>query len=785
MNRLTLAFATILCAFLLEGSSVSLAATPGPLTSIAAVHALSNAEAAHQLPAAFEATVTYYKKGDVDLFVQDGDIAIYVLTSPGQSLALGARVLVRGTTNASFRPEIKSDSITVLRHGVPPPPVPATFRQMIRAELDCRRVTVHAVVRSANSIRDNDIQSISLQLLMDGGNIDAEVLETYQGNLNDLLDREVELTGAVAGRFDSKMQMTGILLEVHSLADLKIIGRPRTLPGALPVTPMDEILRDYDIQDRSRRVRVQGVITYYQPGSALVLQDGSKSLWVMTQYEKRLQLGERVSATGFADVRNHSLALTRAQIEPDGPVTPITPVAASSTELASGTHSFDLVSVSGRLLMAVREAAQDEYFVVSDGHLFSAVYRHPERGEDIELPPMTNIALGSAVRMTGICILDSGARFEGPVAFEMLLRSSHDIAVIGKPSPLTVRNLGTIVVLLLVVVLGISARAWAAERRRRRQTAEAAVLEQRRSRILEDINGARPLPEILLQITELVSFALGGAPCWLRLSDDSQLGNCPASLADKRVIHNEITSRTKSPLGSISVAVGALTRPHDDEARLLSVAAELATLAIESSRLYADLVHRSEFDLLTDIHNRFSLEKRIDALIQASAPESVPGPTQDSGTPAGSFGLIYIDLDGFKHVNDFYGHRTGDLYLQCVALRMKRQVRPTDLLARLGGDEFAVVVETAGSHDYLKDIAHRIERSFDEPFMIDGVPLRGSASVGMALFPDDGLSRDDLLSAADVAMYRAKRAKISAQSAPDVAREIKLFEQVSRESKNK
>ena len=87
--------------------------------------------------------------------------------------------------------------------------------------------------------------------------------------------------------------------------------------------------------------------------------------------------------------------------------------------------------------------------------------------------------------------------------------------------------------------------------------------------------------------------------------------------------------------------------------------AGLAMLAIETRRLHSDLLHRSEFDLLTDIHNRFSLEKHLEELMEERAE-------------AGIFGLIYIDLDEFKPVNDRCGHHVGDMYLQEAASRMKR-----------------------------------------------------------------------------------------------------------------
>ena len=81
-----------------------------------------------------------------------------------------------------------------------------------------------------------------------------------------------------------------------------------------------------------------------------------------------------------------------------------------------------------------------------------------------------------------------------------------------------------------------------------------------------------------------------------------------------------------------------------------------------------------------------------------------------------------MDLDDFKQVNDMYGHHVGDLYLQEVSLRMKRQLRPGDMLARLGGDEFAVLVRCVRNRADVEEIAQRLERCFDAPFVRGGLP---------------------------------------------------------------
>jgi len=724
------------------------AAAPGALTTLHAIHSLSNADAGKGLPVAFEATVTYYNKGDIDLFVQDGDEAVYVETRPNLDIELGDRVLIRGKTRKSFRPDVVGSDVTRVRPGNLPAAVPAGFEQLLRADLDCRRVTVHGIVRSLDRVLYGTLPEDDLKLLMDGGYIDVTVLGGKTTTPGNLLDAEVEITGDASGIFDSKNQLTGVVLEVPRHQDIKILKRAATSLDSLPVTPMDSVLSAYYIRDLTRRVRVQGTITYYQPGSAVVLQSGAKSLWLNTRFHGPLRVGNWADATGFPEVSGMFLTLNRTSIQDSQVQAPVTPLRITGSQLAAGTHAFDLVSVEGLVVMSAREAAQDEYVLSADGKAFSAIYRHPEGADSPTLAPMPQIPVGSKVLVTGICMLQNGSDpFHGPVAVDVLLRSFADVQVIAKPTFLSVRHLAIAVVLMLVLVLLAGARGWTLERKMRRHTSELAYTERRRSRILEEINGARPLAEVIEQITELVSFRLRGAPCWCQIADGALLGNCPEKPDSFRVVEERLPSRSGPPLGSIFAALDPLTVPRPIESEALSMGAALCTLAIETRRLYTDLRHRSEFDLLTDTHNRFSLDKHLDSLI-AEARQN-----------AAIFGLIYIDLNEFKQINDLYGHHVGDLYLQETAIRMKNQLRTHDLLARQGGDEFAALVPEVRSRAEVEEIAQRLERSFDEPFFLEGFTVRGAASVGIALYPQDGDDKESLLNKADAAMYSAKNAR--------------------------
>ncbi len=747
-------------AMLLVCASGARSQQSGQITTVREASALSNAQARQHQPVDFEATVTYYRFYERNLFVQDGDAAIYLHPSHMYRFIPGDRVRVRGTMHESFHPYVENAVLTFLSHGALPTPARPSFDQMIRAELDCRLVTVRAVIQSADLAPNLQapVSTTQLSVLLEGGHAEVTIDSDDPTRLKDLLDAEVEFTGVQSGVFDNKMQQTGILFHVQSLNQIRILNRAAVDPWSIQVTPMDRVLSSYLVHDRSGRERVHGTITYYQPGVALVLQDGSKSIWITTDSWRPLHVGYVADAIGFPAVENGFLTLTRGEVHETSTPAPVSPTLFTWRQLALGgnvgqSRVFDLVSVEGRVVTEVRQATQDEYVLDSDGHLLSAIIRHPGTASTMPLSPMREIPVGALIRVTGICMLTDANPFNGEVPFNILMRNVDDIVIVARPPWLNVRHLMLIVGLLLLVVIAIGIRSWALERRIRQKTSALAYLEQRRSRILEDINNSRPLGEIIECITEVVSFRLHGAACWCEMTDGPCLGRRPAKITSQRIVQQEIPGRSGAELGTIFAALNRLIKPRAEEISALSLGASLATLAIETSRLYADLVHRSEFDLLTDIPNRFSLEKQLSATMS------------EARRSARIFGFIFIDLDRFKQVNDQFGHQVGDLYLQEAALRMKHQLRTGDTLARLGGDEFAVLVGEVHDRSDVNEIADRLEHSFDNPIAVGGHVVRGSASVGVALFPEDADSADSLFKAADDAMYAIKQSRSRGRTA--------------------
>lgn len=750
----------IFACFLILGCAVAAAVgEPARLTSVRAVQAIDHAQAAQAIPVDLEAQVTYYSPKDVDLFVQEDGHGIYVQTAIGQRLTPGDRVRIKGKTHDSFRTEIVAESVQVVGHGDLPAPLRADFRRLITAKLDCMRVTVNAVVRSADLVKDADRQDLYMHLELDGGSVDASLVGSDGSQIEDLIDSEVELTGVVAGRFDSKNQMVGVLLQIPSKDSIKIVHRTERTPESLPLTAMDEVLSGYYVHDESHRIRVRGTVTYYEPGSAVVLQNGMKSLWINTQYEQPVKIGTLADVTGFANAENRgSLTMSLGKITQLNEQIPIAPRPVTEQDLATGAYQFSLIMTQGKVLTTVRGAAQDEYVLSANGHVFPAVMH---RMEDRWVGTMKEIPEGATVEVTGISMVSYGSNpYQGPISFSVLMRSFDDITVVANPSWISVRNLAWMIGALVLVVLLFAVRQWTLERKVHRQTvalasrSEAkaelerrmAQLEQRRSRILEDINGAQPLAEILERIAGLVSYMLRDRPCWCEVVDGATLGSA-AQVVGGRIWHEEIRSHSGQVVGRLLIAADGAEERTPEENEALAEGARLAALAIETRRIYMDLVYRSEFDQLTDAHNRFSLDRHLELAIEQARMQAT------------IFGLIYIDLDKFKQVNDRYGHQAGDVYLREVVTRMSRQLRPGDVLARLGGDEFAALIQPVRSRAEVKEVAERMERCFDEPFVIDGYLLHGSASVGMATYPEDGMTKDSMLSAADAAMYVGKQTK--------------------------
>lgn len=156
-----------------------------------------------------------------------------------------------------------------------------------------------------------------------------------------------------------------------------------------------------------------------------------------------------------------------------------------------------------------------------------------------------------------------------------------------------------------------------------------------------------------------------------------------------------------------------------------------------------ELSRRAYFDDLTGLPNRRLIEEEVETLLK-------------NGEAFPRFGLAFIDIDNFKHINDYYTHAVGDALLIKVARRIAKHVRPSDVLGRISGDEFLLILNPLDDDAALAEIVSNLLQQLKEPFLIEGFEIFTSASIGLSIYPDHGHSYELLRRAADTAMYRIK-----------------------------
>lgn len=269
----------------------------------------------------------------------------------------------------------------------------------------------------------------------------------------------------------------------------------------------------------------------------------------------------------------------------------------------------------------------------------------------------------------------------------------------------------------------------------------SATYEMDRARVALAVNSLKVVgSEARLASTLSNSYALNGA----HIGNEADVGEgevaVPVPGADGRVLiwtPRRFGSELFMQLAPIRVvtSIAFLAGIAFLMRRLYLLVRELEARRVEAQALAAR-------DVLTGLGNRLAFDNAIERMLAESPGEAA---------------LLYLDLDGFKQVNDTLGHGAGDDVLRTVAQRLQKLTQPTDLLVRLGGDEFVLLRPSPGSREELAQLARAIEKELAEPVTLGAQSLAIGVSIGIAVAPTDGVTGPALLEAADMALYRAKR----------------------------
>jgi diguanylate cyclase (GGDEF)-like protein len=765
-----------------KGAQATPGTTSGVLTSVAQIRALPTNAAGE--PVELHAVITYYQPTQGQIFIQDATGGIYVMppVSP-PDLHPGDAIVLRGVTVPSFSTNVRASEMKLDGSIRFPDPVLVSWRDILKRSNDCRYVSVTGVVRSATlqlssgqtpqaAIRQRAGASpqttelpqdayLLIDLLMDGGSVRVHMQDVAGIDPLKLLDSEVKMTGVAGGLFDGKFQQIGAELWVSAAKHMQVLKPALDNPANLPPSDIARLESQSWVRDESQRLRVRGSVTLYQPGLQLVVETPDRQSVLVNTYEQSpLRVGQIVDVVGFPVPHEYSLeyseAIGQANVLPTPESRVIQPLAIQWDDAMAGHNPYDLISMEGTLADEVRERHQDTLVIKVGPHVFSAILPRTVWNQDFDQFSLPEYRIGSKIRVTGVCFAHAGGPWNTERWFDVEMRTPEDVMVLADPSWWTVRHLlylsGALVALMLTALvwamllqkqvriqseqIRVTMESEAARERR------IAQMEKERGRVLEAINSKQNLEEVLQMIVRLISQQLGDRACWCELPNGTRVGDAMPDDGAALLVRRDIYSSVGERLGSLVLAGADVYSSRAGE--VMEMGGSLAALAIDNRRLYETLVHRSQYDQLTNAANRFLLENRLDEVISLASRNST------------RFALVYIDLDQFKRVNDLYGHRVGDLYLQQVAQRFADKLRGMDTLARVGGDEFIALIPTARSRAEVEEIGQRLLRSFERPFLIEGHVVQGSASIGIAIYPEDGLTKEELKRVADAAMYAHK-----------------------------
>ena len=206
-----------------------------------------------------------------------------------------------------------------------------------------------------------------------------------------------------------------------------------------------------------------------------------------------------------------------------------------------------------------------------------------------------------------------------------------------------------------------------------------------------------------------------------------------------------IMGKTDMLLGAFTLFSESGIALNNKELSLISIATDIASIAIEGKRAEEKAIRLAHYDEVTHLPNRFLFNQYLVKALQYAIKSK------------SRLAVMFLDLDRFKSINDIFDHKVGDRVLGHISLRMKEVLSNADTIARVGGDEFMVLLEDFNTTRDITEVADRLLLAVSQSFKINDQEMQITASVGIALFPNDGIEAQELMKNAEMAMYRAKQ----------------------------
>ncbi len=665
-----------------------------PLRTVAAVRSLTEAMADSAQPVKLSGIVTFDDSDWQQLFLQDSSGGIFVKYAGHPPISRGERVTISGLTNSGdYAPIVVAPKFLEHHPDTLPHPVAMTAKAW-SGVLDGVLVTAEGVIHSVEGRQNPNHLTFDVYTAFGPVHVVAAPEFGDMELLRRIEDSEVSVTGVGGVIFNARRQLIGLQIDVSKAADIRIIESGTKDPFQSSATPIDSLLRFSPTGRFGHRTRVTGTATMIGDGF-LYVQDHTGGTRVDAD-AKGLRVGDFVDVVGYPSPEGYSPILKDATVRLQRHDQPLPAQKITAESIGDGRFDSELVSTEGTLVSVQNSPDSVTLVLQANGRTLDAILYMATSSQQFVVP-----SKGSRLRVTGICwvpVQDSTTYLlltKARVPARLIIPSPADIRVLQASAWWNAQRAVLIVVALFLAVC--ASLAW------------IAVLGRHVQRQGQALQKAKDKNEAINKFISVI----------------------------------QEVSRNKRFTARVPVE-------GNNEICLLgtefnNMLSELYARDLAKSEAESKLQHQALTDDLTGLPNRRLLSDRLSqALEMAKRDRSIVA-------------LIYLDLDGFKLVNDSLGHTVGDMLLAEVSRRLQSRIRKSDTLARLGGDEFTVVLTHLKGGDEAALVAKSLLEVLSRSFLIENHDINISASIGIALFPENGADANELLQQADSAMYSAKR----------------------------
>jgi signal transduction histidine kinase/CheY-like chemotaxis protein len=468
LRRLTTRFvggipALAILAALASASSAASAASDPPgqphlLTNVAQVRALTLEQARQKYPIHLKGVITYRAPEYKVTFFQDETAGIFVwIEQSDLQISVGSLVEVDGnTTPGDFAPSIEHARIRVLGRAALPAPSRKSLEELLTGQEDSQWIEVRGIVHSV-ALEDRlppDMRKGPLQLVL-GIVSGKEKLKVrirdyrHDRDYSYLVDSLVTVRGSCGTLFNDRRQLVGAQIFSPSVDQVTVEQPSLADPYALPVLPANSLMQFTPAQVAGRRMRVQGVVTWRNPGHYIFVQDSSGGLLVESEQTLSVEPGDLVDAIGFPTAGRYAPILQDGSFRKIGRRSPPAPLDLTGTTSLSGDHDAELVKTNGRLLDQFVRGANRIFTLQLGTLIFTA--QLPERDVTDQA---RSILEGSQLQLQGVLSVETD-EYRRPTSYRVLMRSTGDMVVLQRAAWWTgQRLLGLLALLAGVILLG-------------------------------------------------------------------------------------------------------------------------------------------------------------------------------------------------------------------------------------------------------------------------------------------------------------------------------------------